>query len=108
MKITRYNLSVDDVPVDFFADPDGSWSFDELVEASGFEPDRPGVCVGALTESFLGHPEGSAVVTEMGRLRPYVAIVNLSKLAQPAPSILGDSSRGRVHSVHVVGGRSAA
>jgi hypothetical protein len=75
MKITRYNLSVDSVP---------------------------------LMEAFLDHPEGSAVVTEMGRLRPYVAIVNLDKPGAQAPSVAGNSSRGRVYSVHAVGGRSAA
>jgi hypothetical protein len=76
MKISRYTLSVENVPVDFFADPDGLWKFDDLVEAAGFDPESPGICVGALIEPFQGHPVGCAVVTEMGRRRPFVAIVD--------------------------------
>lgn len=75
MKISRYCLDTNAVPVDFFADPDGDWQFEDLVEAAGFDPERPGVCVGALVAPFEGHPEGAAVVMEMGARKPYVAVV---------------------------------
>jgi hypothetical protein len=104
MKITRYTLSADHVPVDFFADPDGAWEFNDLVEAAGFDPESPGICLGALIEPFHGHPEGSAVVTEMGRQRPYVAIVECGSM--PAPQRLPE--RGYASSGHAANpGRAA-
>jgi hypothetical protein len=74
-RITRYAALASSVPVDFLADPDGEWEFDSLVEAAGFDPNNPRVCVGALMRPFGGHPEGAAVVTELGRERAFVAIV---------------------------------
>ncbi len=76
-RITRYRLSLQDVPVDFFADPDGQWEFSALVEMAGFNPEHPGACVGALTTAFDGYPEGAAVITEVGTECRYVAIAQL-------------------------------
>lgn len=76
-RITRYRLSVQDVPVDFFADPDGQWEFSTLVEMAGFNPEHPGASVGALTRDFDGYPEGAAVITEVGTECRYVAIAQL-------------------------------
>ncbi len=87
MKIMRHRVILDQLPVDFFADPDGEWTFDELVEASGFNPASPGVSVGALAQPFLGHPAGSAVVAdtaERTRGQQYVAIVECPQLVSPA------------------------
>jgi hypothetical protein len=73
-RVARYALALEEVPADFFADPDGRWTFDGLSEAAGFAPEA-GVAIGALRRSFNGHPEGSAVVTLNAAARPYVAIV---------------------------------
>lgn len=51
------------VPVDFCADPDGAWNYDELLEAANFDPAWGKVEVGALTQAYRSFPEGSAVVT---------------------------------------------
>ena len=74
MRVTYYALSLDKVPADFFADPDGAWSYDLLARAAGFAS-HSGVAIGALKAAFNGHPEGAAVVTLNALTRPYVAIV---------------------------------
>jgi hypothetical protein len=74
MRVVRYGVSLEDVPVDFFADPDGAWDFAGLVHAAGFRMDE-GVAVGALAAPYRDHPEGAAVVTLNAKARPYVAIV---------------------------------
>jgi len=74
MRVTYYALSLDKVPADFFADPDGAWSYELLARAAGFAS-HSGVAIGALKASFNGHPEGAAVVTLNALTRPYVAIV---------------------------------
>ena len=74
MRVTYYALALDEVPADFFADPDGAWSYDLLARAAGFAS-HSGVAVGALKAEFNGHPEGAAVVTLNALTRPYVAIV---------------------------------
>jgi hypothetical protein len=73
-RVTRYRISLDAVPADFFADPDGSWTFEALAGAAGFASET-GIAIGALRENFRGHPEGAAVVTLNAETRPYVAIV---------------------------------
>ncbi len=75
LRISRFRMDVSRVPVDFLADPDGDWEFDSLVEAAGFDPENPGVCIGALTQAFKGFPEGSAVVSAVGRGAGFVALV---------------------------------
>jgi hypothetical protein len=84
MKISRYTLSLDHVPVDLFADPDGAWEFNDLVEAAGFDPEKPGIVIGALSEPFHGHPEGCAVVAELGRAKSFVAIIECGGGAEQA------------------------
>ena len=87
MRVTYYALSLEKVPADFFADPDGAWSYDLLARAAGFAS-HSGVAVGALKAEFNGHPEGAAVVTLNALTRPYVAIVECpiayDYLVQPA------------------------
>ena len=73
MRVAYYAMPLARIPCDFFADPDGRWTFDSLREAARFTGD--GVAIGALKEDFNGHPEGSAVVTLNSEARPYVAIV---------------------------------
>lgn len=74
MHVACYEVSLEIIPVDFFADPDGSWTFESLSAAAGFAVDA-GVGVGALREPFNDHPEGAAVVTLNSEARPYVAII---------------------------------
>ena len=72
--VSHYAVALDQIPVDFYADPDGQWTYEELACAAGFGLEQ-GVAVGALRESFDGHPDGSAVVTLNAESRPYVAII---------------------------------
>jgi len=74
LRVSCYRLALDAIPVDFFADPDGQWTFEALAKAAGFHMDE-GVAIGALRRSFGGHPDGAAVVTLNSEQRPYVAIV---------------------------------
>ncbi len=73
-RITRYAVGLEKVPADFFADPDGVWTFEGLAQSAGFALDA-GVAIGALRHAFNGHPAGAAVVTLNRAARPYVAIV---------------------------------
>ena len=74
MKVSYYALSLEQVPADFFADPDGAWSYELLARAAGFAS-HSGVAIGALRSAFNGHPDGAAVVTLNALTRPYVAII---------------------------------
>jgi hypothetical protein len=74
MKVSYYALSLEQVPADFFADPDGAWSYEVLARAAGFAS-HSGVAIGALKHAFNGHPDGAAVVTLNALTRPYVAII---------------------------------
>jgi len=73
-RVACYGVALDALPVDFFADPDGRWTYEGLAEAAGFALDA-GVAIGVLAKEHFGHPEGSAVVTLNAESRPYVAIV---------------------------------
>jgi hypothetical protein len=87
-RVTRYRISLDSVPADFFADPDGSWTLEALAAAAGFASES-GIAIGALREDFRGHPEGAAVVTLNAETRPYVAIVE----CPIAYVLVGDNER---------------
>ncbi len=63
MKTQTYALSLQQIPVDLFADPDGAWSYEALVAAAGLDPEmQPPAVIGALSEPWHGHPDGAAVV----------------------------------------------
>jgi hypothetical protein len=74
LRVACYRVPLDALPVDFFADPDGSWSYESLANAAGFRSDE-GVAIGALRQPFGRHPDGAAVVTLNSEQRPYVAII---------------------------------
>lgn len=74
LRVACYRVALDAIPVDFFADPDGRWTFESLANAAGFRNDE-GVAIGALRRAFGKHPEGAAVVTLNSEQRPYVAII---------------------------------
>lgn len=73
-RIARYSLALDQIPADFFADPDGAWTFEGLADAAGFALDA-GIAIGALRRAFNGHPAGSAVVTLNAASRPFIAVI---------------------------------
>lgn len=91
-RITRYRLTPEQLPVDFFADPDGCWEFTSLVEMAGFNPEHPGASVGALTAPFDGFPEGAAVIAEAGVDCRYVALAELPAAPSEA-SVTREPSR---------------
>lgn len=91
MRVSYYALGLDQVPVDFFADPDGTWSYDLLARAAGFAS-HSGVAIGALRDAFNGHPEGAAVVTLNALTRPYVAIVECPIAYEYVDTASGSSS----------------
>jgi hypothetical protein len=74
MRVSCYELPLEALPVDFFADPDGYWTYETLADAAGFSLSE-GVAFGALKQPFCNHPDGAAVVTLNAATRPYVAIV---------------------------------
>jgi hypothetical protein len=74
LRAFHYAIPLERVPADFFADPDGVWTYAHLLEAAGFK-DATGVAVGALKKPWNGHLDGAAVVTLNAESRPYVAIV---------------------------------
>jgi hypothetical protein len=76
MKIQMHRLSLQQIPVDLFADPDGTWSYESLVSAAGLDPDAvPPPIVAALAEPWGGHPEGAAVVAGAAESDTVVAII---------------------------------
>lgn len=97
MRIFRYLVDMKAVPVDFMADPDGKWTYDELLEAAGFDPDADDVCIGALSEPFEGHPDGAAVVTRAQSGRSYIAVVEC--VTRPEPIRLRPAAAAQVESV---------
>jgi len=73
LRVAYYAMPLDRIPCDFYADPDGRWTYEELVRAARFfESD---IAIGALADDFNGHPAGSAVVTLNSADRPYIAII---------------------------------
>ncbi|MEZ4369241.1 MAG: hypothetical protein AB7K71_28020 [Polyangiaceae bacterium] len=77
MRVRHYGLSAEAAPIDFFADPDGDWSYEALLEAAGIHPESAptGVMIGALGEPWRGHPEGAAVVSFAREGGPRLCIV---------------------------------
>ncbi len=73
LRVAYYAMPLDRIPCDFYADPDGRWTYEELVRAARFFEDN--IAIGALADDFNGHPAGSAVVTLNSADRPYVAII---------------------------------
>lgn len=82
-RVACYAVALEAFPVDFFADPDGRWTYEGLAEAAGFSLEA-GVAIGVLSRDHFGHPEGSAVVTLNAEARPYVAIVECPIAYAPA------------------------
>jgi hypothetical protein len=72
-RVAYYAMPLERIPCDFYADPDGRWTYEELVRAARFVGDD--VAIGALADDFNGHPAGSAVVTLNSADRPYIAVI---------------------------------
>lgn len=64
------------VPVDYFADPDGIWDYEALLDCANIDPAWGKVQIGALTRPFLEFPEGSAVITLASETHPRSILVD--------------------------------
>ena len=73
LRVAYYAMPLERVPCDFYADPDGHWTYEELVRVARLPAGD--IAIGALADDFNGHPAGSAVVTLNSADRPYVAII---------------------------------
>ncbi|HKY34570.1 MAG TPA: hypothetical protein VJN18_01415 [Polyangiaceae bacterium] len=94
-RVACYAVPLEQFPVDFFADPDGRWTYEGLAEAAGFALDA-GVAIGVLSRDHFGHPEGSAIVTLNAEARPYVAVVECPiaySCAEASASLLSEPER---------------
>jgi hypothetical protein len=92
--VAYYAMPLERIPCDFFADPDGRWTYEELVRAARFSAGD--VAIGALADDFNGHPAGSAVVTLNSADRPYVAIIECPVAFQYVDENALDDSAARV------------
>lgn len=86
MRVRHYRVSAEAAPIDFFADPDGDWSYEALIEAAGIHPGAvpPGVLIGALARAWRGHPEGSAIISFVADEQPRLCVVEYGKSDQRA------------------------
>jgi hypothetical protein len=84
MRVVRSTASVDAIPVDFFADPDGKWEYELLAKQAGFDENWGQLAVGALTEPYAGFPEGAAVVTLKTGSHCSVALVDCTASGETA------------------------
>ena len=62
MRSIAISAPLENIPVDFFADPDGCWEFDQLGRVAGFDQAWGQLSIGALSQPYAGFPEGAAVV----------------------------------------------
>ncbi len=79
MRTSKYFKQLQKIPTDFFADPDGEWSYESLVDAAGFNALEGVPVIGALAEPWNGHPEGAAVVAAFTEAGPRLAIVECAE-----------------------------
>lgn len=85
MKIAMHRLSLSQIPVDLFADPDGTWTYESLVTAAGFDiREWPPPVVAALAEPWGDHPAGAAVVAGADACASVVAIIECDAAADRA------------------------
>ena len=62
MRSIAISAPLENIPVDFFGDPDGCWEFDQLARVAGFDQAWGQLSIGALSQPYAGFPEGAAVV----------------------------------------------
>lgn len=82
MTVVHSHATLDAIPVDFLADPDGAWEYEALTRCAGFDEAGGQVSVGALTRPFEGFPEGAAVVAFMTGSHCSVALVDCTDATQ--------------------------
>jgi len=62
MRSIAISAPLESIPVDFFADPDGPWEYEQLAREAGFDQAWGQLSIGALSQPYAGFPEGAAVV----------------------------------------------
>jgi hypothetical protein len=62
MRSIAISAPLENIPVDFFGDPDGLWEFDQLARVAGFDQAWGELSIGALSQPYADFPEGAAVV----------------------------------------------
>ena len=62
MRSFAVSAPLESIPVDFFADPDGLWEYEQLAREAGFDQAWGQLSIGALSQPYAGFPEGAAVV----------------------------------------------
>ncbi|HKO93296.1 MAG TPA: hypothetical protein VJU61_19205 [Polyangiaceae bacterium] len=62
MRSIAISAPLENIPVDFFADPDGCWEYEQLVREAGLDQAWGQLSIGALSQPYAGFPEGAAVV----------------------------------------------
>ena len=80
MRVARTTAELSNIPVDFFADPDGLWDYEDLVQEAGFTGIWGDISIGALGAPFDGFPEGAAVVSLTSGATCSVVLVDCSAL----------------------------
>lgn len=76
MRVIRAAANLEAIPVDFRADPDGVWEYEDLARRVGFDIAWGRMSVGALTQPYAGFPEGAAVVALTTGAECSVALVD--------------------------------
>lgn len=76
MRAVHVSSALEDIPVDFFGDPDGCWNYDQLAQAAGFDQAWGQLSIGALTKPYFGFPDGAAVVMFSGPEQCAIALVD--------------------------------
>jgi hypothetical protein len=76
MRAAHVSSALETIPVDFCADPDGCWDYDQLAQVAGFDQAWGQLSIGALTEPYAGFPDGAAVVLFTNADRCVIALVD--------------------------------
>jgi hypothetical protein len=112
MRAVHVSSALEDIPVDFFADPDGCWDYDQLGRIAGFDQAWGQLSIGALTEPYGGFPDGAAVVLLASADQCLVALVDCVSGndvgAEPPTQCWGSAPRGNTEHVPATQQRDVA
>lgn len=80
--LLRLATDLQRLPIDPFADPDGEWDYDSLVQRAGFDALPGAVTIAALTEPYAGFPAGAAVVALTQGTTTSIALVDCTRSSE--------------------------